>query len=187
MQHHSMHTLNPASSVMPAMPSVFRPMPMHTTAILPHRDTPALGLGLDLNPAIDEDAHGESGPDFRNPSSTPLWPSNSISTSFSGLCMGSTITVASTNTTLSQHFPNMNGELELYTPFMGDETMFMFSPQGISGTFDDADVSYDFPFTPFTPTIPLPMPALGSASSQVSTPPTSPSWLPLPGRCLHQI
>jgi hypothetical protein len=34
-------------------------MLMHTTAIS-HRESPALGLRLELNPAIDEDADGQS-------------------------------------------------------------------------------------------------------------------------------
>jgi hypothetical protein len=165
-----MQALNPASasSMMAVMPSVFRPMRMHTTTI-PHPETPALGLGLQLNPAIDEDADGESDPDFGNPSSAPLSTSNSNLNSFSGFGMGSTITVpchnVNVNMTLSPYFSNMNGELDLYTPLMEDETMFMFSPQGISGISDDADGSYDFPFTPVTPTISLPMPALGSQPS----------------------
>jgi hypothetical protein len=69
----------------------------------------------------------------------------------------------------------MSGEFDLYTPFMEDETMFMSSPQGISGASDDADESY-FLFTPVTPTIPLRMTALASQpSSQVDTIPMSPS------------
>ena len=63
-----MQALNPASALtmMPVMPSVFRTMPTHTTTI-PHPETPTMGLGLQLNPAIDEEADGESDPDFGNP------------------------------------------------------------------------------------------------------------------------
>jgi hypothetical protein len=125
----------------------------------PHPQTPALGLGFELNPAIYEDADGGSEPNSGNPSSAPLSVTNSMSRSFSGFCMGSSITIPSTNMTLKPYLCNMNGELDLYTPFMEDETMFMFSPQGFSGASDDADESY-FPFTPVTPTIPLPMTAL---------------------------
>ncbi|RSH80208.1 hypothetical protein EHS25_007218 [Saitozyma podzolica] len=78
VRRHSVHSFKPASTMMmPQIPSVFRLLPMHTTAI-PHPEPPALGLGLELNPAaIDEYADGKSDPDFGNPSSAPVFVSNS--------------------------------------------------------------------------------------------------------------
>jgi hypothetical protein len=96
---HSMHTFSPASRTIPAMPSAFRPLPMQTTAV-PHLQTLAFGLGFELNPAIYEDPDGESDPNSGNPLSAPLSVSNSISSSFSGFGMGSTITIPSTDMTL---------------------------------------------------------------------------------------
>jgi hypothetical protein len=164
-RRHSVHTANPASSIMPAVPSVFRPMLMHTTAI-PQPDTPALGRGLEFNTAIDEDADSPSKPDVGNPSSAaqPAYFSNP--STLSGCGMGSTVTILWDHTTLSTFYPNMNPGFEIYTPMMVDEMRFTFSPQG-SGHSDDADGSYGFPFTPVL----LPPPTLGPQStSPVNTP-----------------
>jgi hypothetical protein len=74
--------------MMPQIPSVFRLLPMHTTAI-PHPEPPALGFGLELNPAaIDEYADGKSDPDFGNPSSAPMFVSNSNSSTPVGVRHG---------------------------------------------------------------------------------------------------
>jgi hypothetical protein len=166
-----MAMVNSGSSMMPAMSSAFRPLPT-PTAPMPHPEPPALGLGLELNlkPAIDEDTDGRSDPDMGNPSSAPLSAINCNSNTFLGFGMGSTITIPLTNTTLNPFFPNLNPEYDMYTPLMEDEMMFSFSPHGVSGNCGEVDGSYDYPFTPVTSTIPLPLPALGSlSSSQINT------------------
>ncbi|GFZ49957.1 hypothetical protein JCM24511_07360 [Saitozyma sp. JCM 24511] len=169
-RRHSVHTANPVSSMMPAVPSVFRPLVMHTTAI-PYRETPALGLGLELKPAIEEDADGESEPDIGNPSLAPLsaWISNSSTVSSVGV--GSTVSIPPIDTMPNLVCSNMDPGFEIHTLMMEDQMMFTFSPQGVSGN-SDADGSYDFPFMPVTSMIPLLAPVLGSQpTSQVNTPP----------------
>lgn len=171
-----MAMVNSGSSMMPAMTSVFRPLPM-PTAPMPYPEAPALGLGLELNLkpaiAIDEDTDGRSDPDMGNPSSAssaPLSAINCNSNTFLGFGMGSTITIPSTNKTLNPFFPNLNPEYDMYTPLMKDEMMFSFSPHGVSGNCGDVDGSYDYLFAPVTSTIPLPLSALGSlSSSQINT------------------
>ncbi|RSH85429.1 hypothetical protein EHS25_004825 [Saitozyma podzolica] len=147
-----------------------RPLPMHTAA-MPRPEAPALGLGLDLNPNpdVDEDADGSSDPDKGNPS-LARFPALHCSSSFLGFGMGSTITIPSTNATLNPFFPELNPEYDLYTALMEDKMMSSFSHQGVPGNSADVDGSYDYPFTPVTSTIPLPLPALGPQfSSEVNT------------------
>jgi hypothetical protein len=141
----------------PQIPSVFRLLPMHTTAI-PNPEPPAHGLSLELNPApIDEYADGKSDPDFGNPSSAPVFVSNSNSSTLWGFGTGSTITVPSAEATLHPRPTSMGGGAELYMP-MEDEMMFQFSPQAL-GASHNVDRSYDYRFTSVRPTIPLPLPA----------------------------
>jgi hypothetical protein len=108
---------------------------------------PALGLGLELNPAaIDEYADGKSGPDFGNPSSAPVFVSNSNSSTLWGFGTGSTITLLSADATLRPRLTGMGGGFELYMP-LEDEMMFQFSPQDL-GASHDVDRSCDYRFTP---------------------------------------
>ncbi|RSH85415.1 hypothetical protein EHS25_004811 [Saitozyma podzolica] len=89
----------------------------------PPPEPPALGLGLELNPAaIDEYADGKSDPDFGNPSSAPVFVSNSISSTLWGFGTGFTITVPSADAILHQRLTGMGGGLELYMPLdRGDD------------------------------------------------------------------
>ncbi|RSH95833.1 hypothetical protein EHS25_000926 [Saitozyma podzolica] len=165
-----MATVNSVSSMMSGMSSVSRPLPMHTAAT-PQPEAPTLGLGLDLNlnPDVGEDTDGRSDPYMGSPSSARLQALN-CSSSFLGFCMGSTITIPSTNTTLNPIFPELNPDVDIYTARMEDEMMFSFSPQGVPGNSGDVDGFYDYPFTPVMSTLPLPLPALGSLGpSQVNT------------------
>jgi hypothetical protein len=141
----------------PQIPSVFRLLPMHTTAIA-HPEPPALGLGLELNPAaVDEYGDGKSDPDFGHPSSALAFVSNSNSSTLRGFGTGSTITVPSDDATLDPRLMGMCGGLELYRP-MDDEMMFQFSPRAL-GASHDVDRSYDYRFIAVRPTISLPLPA----------------------------
>jgi hypothetical protein len=171
VRRHSVHSVKPASTMMmPQIPSVFRLLPMHTTAI-PHPEPPALGLGLELNPAaIDEYADGKSGPDFGNPSSAPVFVSNSNSSTLWGFGTGSTITLLSADATLRPRLTGMGGGFELYMP-LEDEMMFQFSPQDL-GASHDVDRSCDYRFTPVRSTIPLPLrPTTLSLETRPTLPP----------------
>ncbi|GFZ52322.1 hypothetical protein JCM24511_10095 [Saitozyma sp. JCM 24511] len=80
---------------------------MHTTSI-PHRETPALGLRLELNPAIEEDAEGD-------PSSALMSACFSHFSILSSLGLGSTVSIPTTDTRLNPVCSNMDPGFEIHT------------------------------------------------------------------------
>jgi hypothetical protein len=143
---------------------------VHTTKakIKPDPVTPSLGLGLELNPVIDEDAEVEGDPDVCNVSPAPLSASHSNSSTLSGSGMGSTITISAINTTHSPWYPVTDGDLPLCSR-MGEERA-LSSSDGASGSGNEINGPNVFLFPPLTPTISPPWVEINTSHNRGSWP-----------------
>jgi hypothetical protein len=138
---------------------------VHTTKA---KIKPSLGLGLELNPVIDEDAEVEGDPDVCNVSPAPLSASHSNSSTLSGSGMGSTITISAINTTHSPWYPVTDGDLPLCSR-MGEERA-RSSSDGASGSGNEINGPNVFLFPPLTPTISPPWVEINTSHNRGSWP-----------------
>lgn len=172
------HSVNAGPTTVAVVPWALGRVPTHTDFCRPQMPAPAGGLGLELNPSMDEEADHESDWHGGISSKSPLSASSSALTisGLSGFGTDAMLTCSKADLTLhplSAARPG-RGELQVYRSMVVDDT-FQLSFRAAFGTSDDVYGANRYPSMPILSTIPLPPePTINSTSAggEVSLPPT---------------